>query len=258
MRKVILIICIIVTIMILGMQSLQAATNTATLNASSKSAKSGDTLTVTLSATCDGGIALISGKEEDDGFSLVYDSNKLELVSRKAKDLSNLNEESDSGTIMLMGNSSSFKSGEVYEWTLKVKDGAELGSTQISVTPIIITDFNDVETSITVTGTSIDIIGDNSETPEEPSNPSEPSEPSEPTKPINTDEKIENEVIINNGGVIKNETTVEKVQKTSDNTTSPTILPKTGSVTIVGGIIAILIVISIVFYKKYSKLKEIK
>ena len=262
MKKSLLIISIVIAIIITGITTVQAATTTAELKTSSTSVKQGDTFKVTLSATCDGGIALVSGNEADDGFAFSYDSSKLELVSKEAKRLIDLNEEATSGTICLMGSSTSFSTGDIYEFTFKVKSNATDGDTQVSVTPVKITNFDDVETTVTVKSATI-TIANSSSTPAEPSTPDKPSNPDSPSNPTTPTDPTSGST--NNGGSSSTSgtsksgsTTSNTAGKTTDSTTSTTALPKTGSIAIMGGTSVILIAVSIFTFKKLRQYKEIK
>ena len=247
MKKSLLIIGIVIAIIITGITTVQAADTTAQLTASATSVKPGDTFTVTLSAACDGGIALISGSEADDGFALNYDTSKLELVSKEAKRLIDLNEEATSGTICLMGSSTSFTSGDVYVVTFKVKSDAADGNIQVGVTPIKITDFNDVETAVTVQSATVEIKNNGSETP------------TDPTDPITPDSSNNNSGSSSTTGTCNGGSTISSTAgKTTDTTTATAALPKTGNIAFVGGCFVVLATVLIFTYKKIRLYKEVK
>lgn len=246
MRKTVLIVSIIIAIILTGITTVHAATASANLNASSTSVKPGDTFTVTLNVECDGGIALISGNEDNDGFKMNYDGNKLELVSKEAKGLIDLNEEATSGTICLMGSSTSFSSGEVYEITFKVKTDATDGDVEFSTTPIVITNFEDNESTITVQSISVEITG--SSTPTELTNPAEPEEPTAQSNSGNKDGAKSS---------TPNTTSTSTSGKTPDTTTATSALPKAGSIVIRGLSLSGLIVVAVLMYKKIKQYRGI-
>lgn len=280
MKKTLLIVVIAIALVVSSFIPVQATTATADLRASSTSVKPGETVTVTLSAATDGGIALVSGNEADDGFAFNYDSNKLELISKEAKKLIDLNEEATSGTICLMGSSVSFLSGDIYELTFRVKSDAATGNTVISTTPIIITDFDDEETTITGKTVTIQIESDATPTdpvdpvdPTDPTDPTDPVDPTDPTDPTNPVEPTDptdpteptNPTDPSNGGNTDrtNYYNTDSTSKTStsgkitDNSTASTILPKTGSTILKGFILLGLTAVAIFMYKKLKQYRGI-
>lgn len=267
MKKLILTLGIIIAVVMTGISTVQAATSTAELTASNTTVKPGDTFTVTLSASSEGGVALISGTEENDGFKVNYDSSKLELVSKEAKGFVDLNEEATSGTICLLGSSVSFKSGDVYVLTFKAKSDTT-GDAQISTTSLIITDFDDEETTIDGKSVTVEIKDDSDtpstpdtpDTPETPDTPDTPETPDTPSTP-DTPETPDTPSKPDTPDTPKNPGTTSTTGKSGDSTTAASagkIIPAAGSVAVKGLLIAGIATVSVIAYKKFNQLKDIK
>ena len=215
MKKTLFLLGLIIAIIITNFTVVKAASGDIKLNPSSTQVRPGDTFTVTMNAECEGGINLISGKEEKDGFLFNYDKSKLELISGEAIKLSNLNEEVASGTVLLLGNSASFKSGNVYELKFKVKSNATRGNTEITTTQLILTDFDNIETAISPRTATVEIISD-STTPVEPDDTK-----TTPAEQHDTD-------------TTPSSNTSSTTGKQTDKTTTTKTLPKTGMTTVMG------------------------
>ena len=265
MRKKTISLILIIVLMLIGIGNVQAANTTATLRTSSSTVKPGDTFTVILSATCDGGIALVSGDEENDGFKFIYDNNKLELINKEAKRLIDLNEEATSDTVCLMGSSTSFSSGDVYELTFKVKQNVTSGSTEVSTTDMKITNFDDVETRVKPEKAIINIKVDSTD-PSQQDNPTDPSQQDNPTDQSQQDNPVDQSKSQNQDDNTKKEiksvsgstTGTSTSGKSTGSTTAKSILPAAGSNTIKVIVFISICIFAAVSYKKVKQLKEIK
>lgn len=269
MKKLVLTLGIIIAVIMTGVSTVQAAVATAELKASSDTVKPGDTFTVTLTVSTEGGIELVSGTEEDDGFKVNYDSSKLELVSREAKELVDLNEEASSGTICLMGSNTSYTSGDVYVLTFKAKPDTA-GDAEISTTSLIITNFDDEENTIEGKSLTVEITDDSDTpgTPENPDTPSDPANPSvEPETPENPDtpsdpdnSSVEPETLVNpsNSNTTGSLSTAGKTLDTTTAASAEKIIPAAGAEAVKGMLIIGIAAIGILAYKKFNQLRDVK
>lgn len=241
MKKTLFLVGLVIAIIIANFTVVRAATGDITLVPSSRQVRPGDTFTVRMHIECDAGINLISGREANDGFLFNYDKSKLELISGEAIKFSNLNEESSSGTILLMGNSTAFKSGDVYELKFKVKSNAPKGNTEISTTQLILTDFDNNETTISPRTAVIEIIGDS-------------TIPVEPADTDTTPSQDTNSTVDTTPSTSTSSTT----GKQTDKTTTTKTLPKTGRVAIMGTCLTALVIFTAITFKKLKDYKEVK
>ena len=240
MKKLVVSI-IILSMLLLNINIVNAATGSASLNSSSTSVKPGDTFTVTLSAKCEEGINGI-----DTTYS--YDEDKLELKSANVANdkWANLGE---TGTIQVISNSTSkITSDDIFVLTFKVKDNIAVGTTaKVSTSEIKIDSdasensiFTEVAKSlnINIASTSSDASGNNG------------GSQGSSTVNSNNNSGTTNNSKESSNGVNKNN------KNSSDKSTSGTALPKTGDTSIILVSLIILVSISsIVFYIKMKKQK---
>lgn len=252
MKKLLSIILIILILLLTSITRVNAISATAELKASSTSVKPGETFTVILSVNSDKTLAAVGGNEnggrDNDSFAYAYDNKKIELVEQKilcsAMDM-NIDEGSRaSENICLVG---SIASGDVYQWTFKVKSNAESGTTTISITDLLLTDYDDDEFNIPAKTVTVNIAND---TPTDPAQPEQPEQPDQPDTPVTPSQPTDSQ------GQSTLATPGNTEGKTSDTTTAKTILPKAGSTIqygITGVALVILIVFSVVIIKKLRK-----
>ena len=126
MKKVLISILTLIFI-ILMITTVNAATGSINIGASSDTVEKGKTFTVTIAGTADNNITALQS-------SLTYDSTKLSIESKSAgtgfSDLSGNNEVA----ILATNNDNLSKSGTLYTITFKVLDTAEEGNVTISFT----------------------------------------------------------------------------------------------------------------------------
>lgn len=267
MKKTISIFIMIILIIAAVVIPVQAATATVDLKSSSSTLKPGDAFTVTLSATCTEGINGIIGNEANDGFNITFDSNKLELVSRESKILTDANEGTDTIALAYFGNGT-ITSGDVYVWNFKVKDNAEVGNTEIATTSIIVNALDGSEATIEPKRVTIQI----ENTAEEPSNTTNTTNTiidTNTTNEVNTtntivDTNTTNEVNTTNTSNISNTSNVTFINDTDKQTIAASntknnsgSLPYTGERTFVGVMIVIGVIVAIVAYRKVTEYKNI-
>ncbi len=296
MKKALINIIIIVAIILSGTTMVQADTASAELRASSTTVKPGDTFTVTLHVECQEGINGVIGDKENDGFAFAYDNNKLELLRRKSLGEKVIidgeeiepywNVNSGMSTICIAYGTDTDKivtEDNVYEWTFKVKSDAEVGSTQITTTDIIICGLEDSETSVNSLSVPIQISNASSQGDPTSDNPtSDDPTGGDPTSddPTGGDPTSDNPTSDNptgenptsddpteenpTGGKTTGENTLgknDKITTTSgkspDSTTATSPFPNTGSFVIRGFIITSLIAFAVYAYRKYKLYKEL-
>ena len=228
-----LLILVFIFIIISGVKYVHASTEDVVLNVNSTKVKPGEIFTVTMSATCSNGINGIFGKEEYDGIGFSYDTSKFELISREASILTDANSGNRTIALIYIG-SETITSGNVYTWTFKVKDNAEVGKTEFSTTEIILADFSGSTIEIGTKTAKIEIITESNTNTNTNANTSKDNKTTQTNIATDT------------------------IGKKPDVSTVKTLLPKTGFVYITGIAIIILCIISIVFYKKLKKYDDIK
>ena len=224
MKKTLVVLGIIMVLIITGITTVQAATATATIKSSANTVKPGDTFTVTLSATCDVGLNGIIGEEEFQGFGFNYDTEKLELVSREAKTMTDANDGKNTIGLAYLG-TSTITTGDVYTWTFKVKSGAT-GTANFSTTPMEIVGLDNSKTSISAQNVGVSISGDSNQNGN--------------TTPSNTNP---------NANKTPGTSTTAKSGTSTDSTTAKTKIPAAGRAAI-GGAIVIAVIGAIVAFRK--------
>ena len=159
MKKTSLMIIVLTTIftILFGFyHSQQAAEQPVELKPSKSAVKRGETFTVTLKTNNNpkrvGGIF---GYEDDLGFKIKYDSNKVELTKGEAINTTDWNASTGKGTIALMMEPNS--SEEVYKFTFKVKENAGYGTTRIETTDLNVMFEDDSELNNVKAGVDINI-----------------------------------------------------------------------------------------------------
>ena len=263
MRKTILIGIMVIILTVTCISTVKATVATAALRANHSKVKIGDTVTVTISIDSDESLQSIGGKEMD-GFLINYDDTKLELTSREEFNrFFDLNFETDENTgkriteaVLLMGGDSSFKSGDVYAVTFKVKDNAELGNTTISTSNLILLANSDGDDSegTEIPGGSVNIEIATETTPSDDNNQTNPD-----TTPSNTDNNTNNNSNNNNNSNSNSNSNTKTINGKTDTTTTSKIIPKTGLGRTFAalGFVA-LVVTAVVLYRKVNGYKDIR
>ncbi len=136
MKKVKVFLVLFFIICIACITNVYGADVSVALNVDKTTVNPGDTITVTLNASCEDGLSFIGTKIE-------YDTNIFTLVNENVptgwKNYGN-------GTLELMiDTTNKITSGQVYSLALKVKESAEEGTVKISTTDIEIIDINNIE-----------------------------------------------------------------------------------------------------------------
>ena len=269
MKRKIFTVLIAILLAVTSFSMVQASGEvTATLRASSSKVKSGETFTVTLSATCDEGINGIDT-------TYTYDETILELQSAGVADSSKWSSLGSGRSITLISNTESkITSASLYTLTFKVKETATIGEKASVQTTQILLDSDAASNSnktITARTVTIEIAGETTgegdsstgegttQTPPEDNN-QEPTPPQdddqEPTPPAdNTPQDDGKEQ--NQQGTSKPATTPKKDTTTTKNSN----LPKTGRSTtltimlIIEAIIVLMFVGLFFGYKSFVKKK---
>lgn len=237
MKKVL--ISVLTLIFIVSMiTTVNAATGSISVGASSDTVVKGKTFTVTVAGTADNNITAMESK-------LSYDSSKLSIESKSAgagfSDLSGSNEIAISAT----SSENLSKAGTLYTITFKVLDTAEEGNVTISVTDatLALVNENSEQENATVADESVTV-----------------NIKADDTTVDNQDDKNDttnnNSSNTSNSGNKSNNTSKSNTSKTntSKNTTK---LPQTGVETAGLMVIVALGAISIVSYVSYRKYKNI-
>ena len=274
MRKTILVLLLIITLLVAGMTTAQAVNETAKLKIDSTTAKPGDTFTVTLYVECADGISGIFGGTSDEDyveyFEIKYDNSKLDLINKEAIKFIDLMAEEDDEpkskvSLMTFG---TFTSGDVLKLDFKVKDNAAPGKTEISTTDLLLEVADeDIRIPLGKQATTIQIVSDNLTPDSEPTPDPEQTPDSEPTpdpeqtpdpEPTPASTNTTNTNNTNSSANSQKNNTTSTVGKATDSTTSTKIIPKTGSAAIMGVSFSSLITLAIVTYRKYKKYEGIK
>ena len=234
MRKLKISLLIIFIICLFNFTKVLAADASAILNVDKTTLKSGDTVTVTLNASCDEGLSYVGTKIE-------YDSNVLTLQNKTVA-----NNWIDYGTDKLelfINTSNKTTNATVCTLVFKVNDNATEGTTTISTTPIEITDINNneytkpkLEKPLTIVREESNV-GQGNEQQDNTESSEQPKEEKPQTQSKDTDGNIKGE------------------NKAQDKTTSNNKLPDTGRTNIIIGITFVILIIGIVLYFKNRKYK---
>lgn len=280
MRKTLLMISMILTIIFAGITPVNAITATGELIASSTTVKPGDTFTITLSLTTDQAFETIGGDQnggrDNDSFALNYDTNKLEITNQEVVATNvmemgidvdeNTGEEERATDKVLLVATSGIRTGNLYKWSFKVKDNAEVGAMQISTTTIKGTSFTDEETDILTTPITITIVADSSETgnsDEENTGSNDETKEGQDDKSGQQSDKNENKGNSstgksNGGTTIGGASTSGKNPDTTTAASAGKIIPPAGSVAINSLLIAGIVIIGVRTYKKFNQLRDVK
>ena len=234
--------------------TVNAATGSINVGASSDSVIKGKTFTVTIAGTADNNITALQAK-------LTYDSSKLSIENKSAgtgfSDLSGSNEIA----ISAASSENLSKSGTLYTITFKVLDTAEEGNVTISITDATLALVNEnseqenvkvADGSATITIKADDTTVGNQGSQENQNNV-QTQEPENTTTPSNTTDSGKDKSNTSSNSSSKNTT-----KNTTKNTVKkPTKLPQTGVETASLMAIVVLGAISIVSYVSYRKYKNI-
>lgn len=258
MKKTIFIIGIILVILIANVTAVHAATASAELKASNTSVKPGDTFKISLYATYEDGNAIMpTGDEKFIYYS--YDKSKIELINKSTTltDWSTLDKNDDGTDIEGIALQGDFSSQSVYEWTFKVKENAQIGDTQFSITPVLLMNNAEVDakgedvakagTKITVQPVTITILNNETTSNEDTNGNSEIDNKNESGTTGTTNGSTSGTTRTTNGS-----TSTATAGKT-DSTTATSILPKTGFIAITGASLIAVIVFSVIMFKKLRK-----
>lgn len=249
MRKVL--ISVLTVIFIVSMiTTVNAATGSISVGASSDSVVKGKTFTVTVAGTAEANIKAMEAK-------LSYDTNKLAIENKSAgqgfSDLSGSNE------IAITASSSEnlSKAGTLYTITFKVLDNATEGETTISVSNAVLglldaENTNELSDEVTITIKADDTTVGNQGTQGD-GNSTQTDEKKNTVTPSNTTASGNNKSNTSSNSSSKN-TTKNTTKNTVKNTTK---LPQTGIETASLISIVALGAISIVSYVSYRKYKNI-
>lgn len=180
MKKKIGILMLTIMIILIGTITLNAADATATLKTDKTQAYKGDSFTVTVNVACEEGINGLQAK-----FS--YDENRLELTESTVVDTSKWVNLGENPNLEIIHNSSeTAKTADIVKLTFKVKENAELGTAQITVSDIVVDSDAGTDSTKQIGTKEIQVKivektaepGDN-----EPQQPTEPgdNEPQQPT-----------------------------------------------------------------------------
>ncbi len=235
-----------------------AATGAVELKSNVTQVKKGEIFTVTLSATSEEGINGIDTR-------YTYDSEKLELISENVADSSNWSSIGTSPNITVICNSTqSIKNADIYVLKFKVKDNVTVGSTlKIETNDILLDTDAQTDSEVTISSKKLEItvIDDTQKDDEKKDDEKEDDIKKDDIKKDNTEKDDTNKQVNGNstnsaGLEIKNNTVNSNNISSSK---SPSVLPKTGEISIViVTFIIIAIILSIIFYRKYIKHKDIK
>lgn len=274
MKKIVLILGLMITLIMTSFTVAIAATGDAELVASSTQVKPGDTFTVKLHVT---------SADEINGIitTYTYSTGLLELTGHTAgTNFSDLNGDSTSN-IEVMISSGSSTEADVFVLTFKVKETATVGEIATINTGIITLDTNastNSEVEIPAKEVTVEIISD-SASDDEPSSETNTNTSNSSSNTTNNNTNISDNTTSNtetnvansnvNGSTSGNSTNTSTSTPTtntktitsgtkSDSTTANTILPKTGILTITGISIIALGALTVVTYKKLKDYKDVK
>lgn len=236
MKKSIIILTIISTIMLLSFSSVYAATGKVTLKSSSSEVKPGDTFTVTISASCDNGINGVDTK-------FTYDTDKLEIESSAVADSKFSSLGSDQEITVINNTSDKITSADIWKITFKVKSTVKVGdSAKITMQDGTMDSDDSSNSNITIAGTSLSVkvgsAGNNNDNNKEenkiiPSSNEKQSETSSDSKSSSQTSQV---------------SAAEK-----DATTSSGKLPQTGATPVMLIIVVAVVILGIIFFIKSKK-----
>jgi len=244
-----------------------AAEGDVTLTSSNSTVKEGDTFTITVAAKNNAGLNGIDAKVE-------YDDNILELVESKLSDTTNWSEYDSFPklTAMWKTSGSDTKSANIYEIKFKVKNIGTNKSTSIKLTDIKLslnsTDditLSDITKTITLqTSSNNESPGTDAPKPSSSNNPSKPSNNSSNNNGANSGSNQstqgKSEVSSRNQSNGGTKTTSQVAAAEPITTKATEDIPKTGTSIIsifIKILIVLMIVITVIFYRKCKKYIDI-
>lgn len=240
MRKSIIILTIISTIMLLSFSNVYAATGKVTLKSSSSEVKPGDTFTVTISASCDSGINGIDTK-------FTYDTDKLEMESSMLSDSRFASLGSDQDITIISNTTDKITSADIWKIVFKVKSTAKSGdSAKITMQDGTMDSDDENNSNMTISGTSLSVkvgssgsSGSNSDSNNNEENKTIPSS-GEKQPDTTSDSKASSQT-----------SQVSAAEK--DATTSSGKLPQTGATPVMLIIVLAVVVLGVIFFIKSKK-----
>ena len=238
-RKIIAIIMTL-NMVLFSMNIVNAASGSASLNASNTSVKPGETFTITISAKSNDGINGI-----DTTYS--YDTDKLELVSENVANNKWVSMGSNSAVQVICNTTSKVTSDNIYILTFKVKNNAAAGTTAKVSTSDIKVD-SDVSTSSYTEGAKTITINIISQSSNAPSNNGGTQSPSTSGNNNANNQNLGTNSNNKNSSVPSSSSNLTKRESSS---VSNGILPKTGKT-------SKLLVIFIIIVSIYSIISYIK
>lgn len=230
MKNKIGILMLTLMMILVGTVTVNAADATATLKTDKTQACKGDSFTVTVNVACEEGINGLQAK-----FS--YDENKLELTESTVVDTSKWVNLGENPNLEIIHNSSeTAKTADIVKLTFKVKENAELGTAQITVSDIVVD--SDAGTDSTKQIGTKEIQVKIVEKTTLPDNNDGNNEQQQPTGSDN-----------NTGNNEQQQTTVKK-----DDTQAGEKIPYTGTHSVIAliAVIAIFGILAVVKYNKYE------
>lgn len=232
-------ISILISILIISIfTTVNAASASIALGASSDTVIKGKTFTVTVAGAADNNITGLQA-------ALEYDTSKLEIQSKSAGENFTDASGNNSEIAILSSGSTVLKSGTLYNITFKVLDNAEVGTTTITVkdATLALVDENSTQQDVTVATDDVTVTIKADDTTVGS------------TDTDKKDEETKNDDNTPSSNTNKSNTTSKPSSNNKKNTTTK--LPQTGieNTTVIG--IVILGIISIASYVSYRKYKNI-
>lgn len=252
MKKKLITFAIIIMVILANLSIVQAATTaTATLKTNKDKVKPGDTFTVTLSVACEDGINGI-----DTTYS--YDADKLELVSASVKDSVNWSSlGSDKQITVICNSTSKITTADVYVLTFKLKDTVATGTTaSISTTDILVDSDAATNSEKTIKALNVSVTAETESSNNGGQSTGEGAGTEKPGDTTGGGTGTQQPSDTTGGTNNKNSNVISSTPKTNTNN-NVTKLPKTGKSEIVLVVAGVLIIVSVIAYKKYNKYKGV-